>query len=528
MQNKTPCLEATPPLPEALQRALASCDELPSLPAVALKVLEICRDDQADIRTLARTIEQDPPLAAKILKVVNSGLLGLSRQIASITQAVSLLGIRKTKIVVLGFSVLNQELNEADAQFDVSRYWGTAISTAIAAQLLAARTGIFSPEEAFVAGLLQNIGVLALWRAMPARYGRILGTYRTANRTALSTLERDDLGADHAAVGAWLIDRWHLPEILVTAVRHHHDGWDQQVGTVESAGPQVNPRDGERLAALLELADTISTLVWRQEQGKQDLWRNCPTLGLSAPQQEDIILAVLSEYKKVSEVFSLDKSPGISPQQLLDAARAELTALALESTVEVEKQERRTSELQKANRELAEAFQQWERAAKQDPLTGLANRKALDDYLATTLPRLTTSAANLGLIILDVDRFKEINDTYGHLLGDRALCAVADVLRSHLRDHDLAARFGGDEFLVVLPNVNLPVVQQVAQRLHQAIGQTVIKDGPAQFGLTASLGISCGEQIAGDVTYQVLLQAADRSLYDAKEAGRNCVGRPLV
>jgi diguanylate cyclase (GGDEF)-like protein len=152
-----------------------------------------------------------------------------------------------------------------------------------------------------------------------------------------------------------------------------------------------------------------------------------------------------------------------------------------------------------------------------DPLTGLLNRKALDSRFQELEQQARQSEASVCVIAADLDHFKNVNDAHGHPRGDDVLQDVTYEMRKRLRTFELMYRVGGEEFLVVLPGVDLPEGVAVAERLRQAVADRK----PAGLDVTISLGVAaaCG----AEVTYDGLLAAADRALYDAKDAGRNSV-----
>jgi diguanylate cyclase (GGDEF)-like protein len=175
----------------------------------------------------------------------------------------------------------------------------------------------------------------------------------------------------------------------------------------------------------------------------------------------------------------------------------------------------RKAELQRSNAALLDL-------SALDGLTGLANRRTVDRHLNTA--SLTCAAANLPLsiIMLDVDWFKRFNDTYGHPAGDACLIAIADVLRQVVRKPgDLAGRYGGEEFIIILPGADRHGAYLVAQRVSAAVQALNIPHGGSQAGgiVTASLGIGCITPGTGR-TVAELLQAADIALYAAKQGGR--------
>jgi diguanylate cyclase (GGDEF)-like protein len=157
--------------------------------------------------------------------------------------------------------------------------------------------------------------------------------------------------------------------------------------------------------------------------------------------------------------------------------------------------------------------------AMTDALTGLPNRWALQDALKRMLAHAARSRSSLGLLLLDLDHFKQLNDTYGHDAGDQALAAVGHALLSELRESDLPARSGGEEFAVLLPDTQLDGALAVAEQLRRAIA--AIELPFAGSALSASIGVAVLPQHA--VEADGLMRAADRALYAAKRAGRNRV-----
>jgi diguanylate cyclase (GGDEF)-like protein len=152
-----------------------------------------------------------------------------------------------------------------------------------------------------------------------------------------------------------------------------------------------------------------------------------------------------------------------------------------------------------------------------DPLTGLLNRKSLQGRVGELAEQARMTGESVALIALDVDHFKQINDTYGHARGDDVLRAIAGAIRGELRSFELAYRVGGEEFLIVLPGIDLEHGTGVAERLRERMASL----RPDGIGLTVSLGVSAGR--GDEVTFVGLFDAADRALYSAKRGGRNRV-----
>jgi diguanylate cyclase (GGDEF)-like protein len=154
--------------------------------------------------------------------------------------------------------------------------------------------------------------------------------------------------------------------------------------------------------------------------------------------------------------------------------------------------------------------------AATDPLTGLANRRGGERHIANEVSRARREKRPLSCILIDVDRFKQVNDTYGHQAGDQLLRDISSLLRRTVRAYDILVRWGGDEFLVVLPGVDLNAARVLAERIRSAIEALDTHGiGP----VTISAGASSFEK---DYDFMATLKMADRRLYQAKAAGRNC------
>lgn len=160
-----------------------------------------------------------------------------------------------------------------------------------------------------------------------------------------------------------------------------------------------------------------------------------------------------------------------------------------------------------------------------DPLTGVANRRSLIAALDRDVARAQRMREPMALMMVDIDHFKDVNDRYGHPAGDRVLCSVVNVLRQRVRAQDLVGRYGGEEFMVLLPDTGLTGAEQLARELCKAVEESRCPaDGVPGPGIavTVSIGVFGGRLESGD-SWDMLIAAADRALYQAKNNGRNRV-----
>jgi diguanylate cyclase (GGDEF)-like protein len=155
-----------------------------------------------------------------------------------------------------------------------------------------------------------------------------------------------------------------------------------------------------------------------------------------------------------------------------------------------------------------------------DPLTGLLNRRGMLERFESEVARQARQGGSIGLLLLDLDHFKRINDTFGHAAGDLALSEVAKVLQSTKRTYDHAARWGGEEFLMLLPNCSQADLLVIAERIRDGIAALKIQAGASVFNFTVSIG---AHHPTTPQTLDAMLQKVDSALYAAKDAGRNCV-----
>lgn len=191
--------------------------------------------------------------------------------------------------------------------------------------------------------------------------------------------------------------------------------------------------------------------------------------------------------------------------------------------------QRLNNELDATNSELAREIEERKRIqdelqklARTDPLTGLYNRRHFFEIAEKEFAESVRYDRPLSVIILDLDLFKEVNDTYGHLVGDQALIHIGKLLLKEIRTPDTAARYGGEEFVVLLPETDSASAMMFAERLRSLVEDSAFKTGSNTIYLTASFGVA-GNHIYGDKTIDQLISKADQALYKAKADGRNRV-----
>jgi HD-like signal output (HDOD) protein len=220
-----------------------------TLPAVALRIMRIADDPASTEETLHDALVSDPALAARVLKVVNSAFYRRQREVATPRAAIRLLGVDAIRNVALAASLHRLfRGRHATTAFDPGTVWHHCVATGTAARLLAVRTGIVAPEEAMLAGLLHDIGLIVAMQAWLPQLTTVLRRTTADPALRFCEVEREEIGATHAEFGGALCDAWNFPASLAAACRHHHDF-------------RTLPWQAQGLPALIHLADALAARV---------------------------------------------------------------------------------------------------------------------------------------------------------------------------------------------------------------------------------------------------------------------------
>lgn len=186
----------------------------------------------------------------------------------------------------------------------------------------------------------------------------------------------------------------------------------------------------------------------------------------------------------------------------------------------IRKQVKEEGKLRAMTETLSARSETLEQAALTDSLTGMQNRRYFDDALKEYIEEFRRIGKPVGLMILDLDHFKQVNDTHGHDVGDKVLQAVANCLKDMTRYHDVVARLGGEEFAVVTPNMDAELLAKFAERIRKAIANMSVLSGNVRLKITTSVGLAVWDNME---TAEEFYRRADRQLYEAKRQGRNRV-----
>ena len=491
-----------------LQDRLERCRTLPTLPALALKVLELCQKDDLNLQEIATVIGNDPALAAKLLRMANSPVSGLKRPARTVSHALALLGVNTVRTLALSFS-LAADLKKPGKGVQQG-VWKRSIVAAISAREIARVVESRLAEEAFLAALLQDIGGLALAQIEPkvssANWEKARGDH-----TLLIDLERQAFGTDHAEVTQWLLTRWKLPGLFSAAAGASHD----------ENGPPGASDDAAQVERIVRLSGWIADIWIREEAGPAIEFARLRAQAILklgeerlAPILKEIATAMTGE---VAKLFEVDVGSADDIQAILEQAKEALVVATFRADQQADEARQSATELEQKNRELAEESQT-------DKLTRLSNRDRCDRYLAEQFLVAQQKSRPLSVLFCDIDFFKKVNDGYGHAVGDIVLVTVAGLLAQRMRAADLVARYGGEEFVILLPDTPTAGAKVVAERLRARLEAVAIEyGGEKPMKVTMSVGSASFEPGSAYRSPLELVKAADDALYAAKRGGRNRV-----
>jgi two-component system cell cycle response regulator len=643
---------------------LKASGQLPSPPGVGMRILKLTQDETHSAQELADLIMADSVLTGRLLELANSPKLGSAQPVTTVAEATTRLGLRAVKNVALGLSLLSSNRAGKCAKFDYDRYWSMSLARAVAAQNLSRCLKIGAPAEAYVLGLLCDIGRLALATVYPVEYAEILTATEDKSSSELARMERERFEIGHSEVGAYLLEEWGLPP-----------AFSEAVGTYERRASAFETGEATKLARLLQHAQTVTEVCMSGETKSILAWQSLAdaleklrgNLDMSADDFTNLIATIGHEWGEWGTRLQLPTQEVVSPEKVRERARESSARLtsgtlvtsgtdaaalapaatdiqappivkglrilavdddamslkmlarvlkssghqvqtasngneALEIALDMDPQVviadwmmpgmdglelckalrriecgrnmffllltgrgeedrivegfdagvddyvvkpfsprvlmarikggQRVIELQehveynrrvmmKQVAEMSLLTRKLRSAALTDFLTQMPNRRSAMKKIEADWEASVKSGKPLALIMIDIDHFKKINDTWGHDMGDVVLKETSSILRANARQNEEAARWGGEEFLVVCPGTTEAQAAVCAERLRAAVEANGVRNGTHQVQVTVSLGVA--ERTAATTSFDALIKAADDAVYAAKAGGRNCV-----
>ncbi len=638
---------------------LKQSGQLPSPNGVGMRILTLTQEEDCSLDELVNTLQADPALTGRILKLASSAKASGGQGVKSLRDAAMRLGLRTVSSVALGFSLVSGNRNGACERFNYDRYWSGSFACGLAAQELSMRLGLAEAAEAFTCGLLARVGELALASCHLQDYADILDRCAADPELTLLELENEAFRINHAEVAESMFEEWGLPSVYGEVVMALSDpkaeedleGFAKEMfqvvrdamtlsdlalkgdnpdamlledlnllrqrlevhgielkelcddlveqwiewgamlelpteelvssfrptqmldnpqlakaeakakDAVERIAEQIDAADGDSskstgvrvlavdddplsLRVLQRLLQDAGHEVHVARNGREALARTLkvrPQVVVTDWEMPDIngldfcralrrskfgrriyilILTGRATEDQVLEAFEAGTDDFVTkplkPRLFMARLRAGIRLVKLQEQVERDQrlQNKTASMMARMNRQLKEA-------ANTDFLTNLPNRRCAMEHFVKEWDQAERMGSPLSVLMLDIDHFKAVNDTYGHDTGDVVLRETARVLKASVRRHDIAARMGGEEFLVICPGADMEQAHLVAERIRKRIEENLIQFGDFNGSVTASIGVAENHEGVTDVDH--LMRLSDEAVYASKQNGRNQV-----
>lgn len=514
---------------------------LPSMPGAVLRLLQVFSDPEVSVDDVVDVLRTDPALASRILKAANSSMLGANRPTTELKRAAMMLGKKTVTTLALSFSLADRSLTDDAHSKLFNQYWIQSFVTGITSSVLAKRYRCVGNDEAFVVGLLSRVGRLGALTFAGEEYAAAVNQSEISGRE-VDRVELQKLKASCEQLTQTYLEAWKLPEQFrgqIVAMTASAD--EDRAGVVDRRHITADLQPGE----LFRIASAVGNLYVGENAGiaLAMLHELLEKLGDDTEHRlDDLMAEVLEEFSRYADMLNMPAESIGSAASLREQATSQLIEITIRADSPQSSDEHQSIEAAaKGDAESADddgpteqmhSEMDWlrrrvEDLAKQltiDPMTKVFNRQYFDRHLESVIVRCRASELPASVLFVDVNKFKTINDTFGHQVGDSVICSVADALAQNVREDDIVARYGGDEFVVLCQTTQLSGLDAQAARLDGCLqGLSVSHDGK---DLSISLAIGGATGVPGTESDfdRRLLHEADLAMYAAKQAE----GAPVV
>lgn len=441
--------------------------KIPSLPSAAVKILELVQDPDVDVQLLGKTIELDPALSARVVRLANSSLFGLTREISSVRQALVILGLRTVKLAALSFTLLDS-LGKAAKNKSMSSCWRQILTNAMGCRLLA---GLFDidPEEGFLAGLMQDIGLLVCAQNFGKEYLELFDRSMVDTSPAFDEMEQEKYGFTHTEVSAQLIDQWRLPPRLGEAIRDH-----------SNLDLRVAFEDGRRdLSVLLATADSITGFLLKPTSANLDRFNTvADSFGELSSEIDKFVQRLEMQVGEMAELLELELPGDLSYEQILQQARELSKDLRVES------------------------------------------REQLPLRVRQELARSKRENTSLSLLLLRITSISQLAKAGHAEAADKLQTTVARALQEITRECDALFRLNLSTFCVLAANTPSEGVECLIQRLMPKLQTAWVEAAGERVHARFAFGVvTLAKESKVDVNVEAFLLKANDNLADAVSRG---------
>lgn len=490
-------------------RELFARAKMPTNPVLATRILELIRDPKSSSADFGSAIRTDAALSAKLLKTANSVHFAQRNPVTTVERAVTVIGLNRVKTVSLGFQLV-EHLNKLDgAPFDMKLFWQQSLLRACLARALAERRIRERSEEAFLIALLQESGILLLVQILGFGYSSLYQS--NLSPTAFFEVERETFAHTHVDAIAAMAEEWKLPEVIALPLERHHDR------------PRLSgfPSEIDRLSTISYF---VGALRFTKDAGFCRDEESLREFGDAALRLDEIWMDVeksaIEEYQRLSTLYGDLLPEETDPTELLSEANYQLAQLAGETAQRVVDIQVEHDRIAREQRLLQNALRDYRQRAALDPLTNVLNRGALTDAARKTIERNLDGGGAIGILFIDLDDFKLLNDRNGHQAGDTVLKMVAAILGQVVGPHGTVGRYGGEEFIAILYGLSEKATRQMGARLLDAVRGLGWDELGVARRITCSIGgVWCNRVVVRSA--EELFAIADAHMYRAKRQGKD-------
>ncbi len=518
-----------------LQQFVDHASTLYSLPAVAMEVLELTRHERVDIRALKQCVQRDPALTAKLLRVVNSSLFGLSGEVSDLNQALTLLGVKPLKLLVLGFSLPKSLFSTVEAE-TLERYWRFTLVKAVAARQLAEECWKTSGDEAFIAGLLQEIGLLVLVRELGPSYIDFV-QHGLEQKADLLTLETDTLGFDHTILSARLLEHWQLPKSIVRAVSYPPNA--NLLMTLDVAQ--------QMLPQALHLATLIaSILVDDRKDLVGELMETANRYCHITSKQIDSMLDELQDRVEImAEVFSVQARDEQRYRDIIAQAHEQLAEVATDSLSDMLAGQ--STELATKRAALEDALghysiQPRSQTSQVSETEGTQNREhpsadddrrpgnrpvkpciTLSAQIRNALAECRATRHDLSVLLLEIEDYQQLLLMQGLERVSQMMDAIPRMICQHCEQTGPCIRTTDTRFAIVLAGHDRRQAITVSKSLLVCLSAWSVEPNRLSYPIRCSIGVAAADMPGRSYTPSEFIEAAERCLFAAQASGGGMV-----
>lgn len=501
--------------------------DLPTPPSVALKIVHACSNPDITSTKLAEIVGSDTALLAELLRMVNSPFFGINQKISTANRAIVVLGTRSLRNLALCFTARESLRPQSLQGIDTTAYWAEVLRRSVSARVLA-ETVNADVDEAFTIGMLQDFGLLAMLLICP-EHGKEWTRLQDHDPDERRFLEMNLFGVTHDAIGEVLAKNWGLPDQLVAPIANHHSD------NIENLPPEI-----KKMSSIALCADWMAAVYTASD--KRLARAKCHRLitdffSLDESKIEELLEKVPGNVMEAAVALGININEQSSYDEVVTSANKRLIEKSINHTDQALRLEQALEARELLAKDLQKAYNHLAQLAYYDPLTTLVNRRRYEEVLLAEIGRHCRSGAPLSMVLIDVDHFKSINDKHGHAFGDAVLQALAKILKGNLRSSDIAARLGGDEVCLLLPETDVKGGKLAAERIQRQISTLTIEKDHIQAKMTASFG-GCTwklksfdrdnlQTVMKSINIKNIMKdivdSADKAMYKSKQGGRDTI-----